>query len=87
MLSDEVGGLLGPTVDQDIAVAADDQDRRDAAGSDEVSVPVDPNRRRGLGPVIRSVARHHPSGTRAFDRRTWLLDHARLAERDDELGS
>ena len=72
-----------PAVDQDVAVAADDQDRRDPARADQIGVGVDADRRRGLVPVVRSRAFRNPQRSRRFDRRTRLLDNPRrLAQRD-----
>ncbi len=89
VVGDDVRALLGPAVDQDVAVAADDQDRGNATGTDEIGVGVDADRRRRLVPgvgILRTVANSRPARPGAFDRRSRLLDDARrLAEGDGDL--
>ena len=82
----DLGALLGPAVDQHVAVAAGDEDRANPAGADEIGVGVDPHRRRGPVPVVAVLAGRRPARARLLDRRARTLDLARrLAERDADL--
>ena len=77
---------FGAGVDQDVAVAAGDEDRGDPARADEIGVAVDPHRRRGLVPIVRAGARRDPLRPGLLDRRARPLDLLRrAAEREDDL--
>ena len=52
--------FLGPGVDQDMALAAGDEDGGNAAGADQIGVGVDPDRRRGLVPIGRNLRKPRP---------------------------
>src|SRR6185369_1123208 len=83
---DQVRAGLGPAVYEDVAVAAGDQDRRDAAGTDEVSVRMDPHRRRRLVPIVPILARRREQRTIGLEDRRRMVDlRWRLAERNDDL--
>ena len=83
---DEIGAALGAAVDQDMPVAAGDEDGGDAAGADEVGVGVEADRRGGFIPVVPVLAGRGPQRAGLFDRRLGALDLARgLAEGDGDL--
>ena len=86
IVGDQVGGIVGPAIDQHVAVVAGDQDHRNAAGADEVGVGVDPHRRGRLVPLIPIAARRRPGRPgltdRGFRRRVVMR---RAAERDGDL--
>src|SRR5205814_5030667 len=79
IVGDELGILFGRAVDQNVALVADDQDRSEAAGPDQIGVSMDADRRRGLVRVSRVIAGDSPARAGAFDRSARLLDKARPA--------
>jgi hypothetical protein len=81
---DEIGALLGPAVDQDVAGGIGDQDGRDSAGSDEIGVAEDADRRRGLVVIVPVLALQREFGAGDLDRRARLLEVVRISERNDD---
>ena len=81
---DEVRVRLGPAVDQNVALRPGNKDRGNAAGTDEIGVAVDPDRRRRLFIVVPVLADRGKLRTGDFDRRTRTLDLLGLIERYDD---
>src|SRR5438477_762761 len=75
ILGDQLGGGLGATVDQDVALGIGDQDRRDPARANQEGIAVDVHWRSGLRPVVPILTRRSKGRAGGFDRgRRRLLD-------------